>query len=174
MKFALEKLGLAILVCALIGGCQKESSSSDNSATDGHELVGQWRASLQFTSGAFAGLQDLEFLYVFNQGGTMTESSNYDEAPPVAPAYGIWRKTGFNQFEAKYEFFLTDVPDSVSRLTQGGGWMHAGLGVLTEQITLSSDGMGFTSKIRYQAFDKSGKELDGSGEATGQGAKMVW
>ena len=49
--------------------------ASDTAALD---LVGEWRAHLQFTSGAFAPVKDLEFMYVFNQGGTMTESSNYD------------------------------------------------------------------------------------------------
>lgn len=54
-------------------------------------LVGAWRSSLQFESGAFAAIKDLEFMYVFNEGGTMMESSNYDGAPPVPPAYGVWQ-----------------------------------------------------------------------------------
>ena len=37
-------------------------------------------------------MKDLEFMYVFNVGGTMTASSNYDGAPPVPPAYGVWRR----------------------------------------------------------------------------------
>ena len=45
-------------------------------------------------SGAFAEVKDLEFMYVFNAGGTMIESSNYDGTPPVPSAYGIWKKTG--------------------------------------------------------------------------------
>ena len=36
--------------------------------------------------------KDLEFMYAFNVSGTMTESSNYDAAPPVPPAYGVWKK----------------------------------------------------------------------------------
>src|SRR6476469_1403752 len=77
-------------------------AASDAAAAD---LTGEWRAQLQFTTGAFASIKDLEFMYSFNQGGTMTESSNYDAAPPVPPAYGIWRKTGPNEYEAKYEFY---------------------------------------------------------------------
>jgi hypothetical protein len=42
-------------------------------------------SNLQFQSGTFASIKDLAFLYVFNEGGTMTESSSYDAAPPVAP-----------------------------------------------------------------------------------------
>src|SRR6266850_5140732 len=76
------------------------------------DLVGEWRAQLQFTSGAFAPVKDLEFMYVFNQGGTLTESSNYDASPPVPPAYGIWRKVGNKEFEAKYEFYVTKPPTS--------------------------------------------------------------
>src|SRR3954447_24153644 len=82
-------------------------AASDAAAQD---LMGEWRAQLQFSSGAFAPIKDLEFMYVFNQGGTLTESSNYDASPPVPPAYGIWRKTGDNKYELKYEFYVTKPP----------------------------------------------------------------
>src|SRR5205809_392830 len=68
-------------------------------------LIGAWSGSVQFTTGAFATTKDLEFMYVFNAGGTMTESSNYDGAPPVPPAYGIWREVGERRYEAKYNYF---------------------------------------------------------------------
>lgn len=61
-------------------------------ATD--SLAGAWQGKVQFTTGAFAAVKDLEFMYAFHVGGTMTESSNYDGAPPAPPAYGVWRKTG--------------------------------------------------------------------------------
>ena len=93
-------------------------AASDTAAPD---LQGEWRAQLQFTSGAFAPIKDLEFMYVFNQGGTMTESSNYDASPPVPPAYGIWRKVGDRQFEAKYEFYVTKAPASFGEIAKGGG-----------------------------------------------------
>jgi hypothetical protein len=35
-------------------------------------LVGAWRSNIQFESGAFAEIKDLEFMYVFNVGGTPT------------------------------------------------------------------------------------------------------
>ena len=38
-------------------------------------LVGAWRSNLEFQTGTFASIKDLAFLYVFNEGGTMTESS---------------------------------------------------------------------------------------------------
>ena len=44
------------------------------SETASPDLAGEWRAQLQFSSGAFASIKDLEFMYAFNQGGTMTES----------------------------------------------------------------------------------------------------
>ena len=56
-----------------------------NSQTD--NIVGAWKGKVQFKSGAFAEVKDLEFMYVFNAGGT----------PPVPPAYGIWKKTGDNK-----------------------------------------------------------------------------
>ena len=86
---------LSLAVIALLGvavGPQPKPPAA--SAVASPELLGEWRAQLQFTSGAFAAVKDLEFMYVFNSGGTMTESSNYDASPPVPPAYGIWRTVG--------------------------------------------------------------------------------
>ena len=136
------------------------------------DLVGEWRAQLQFTSGAFASVKDLEFMYVFNQGGTMTESSNYDASPPVPPAYGIWRKVGAREFEAKYEFYVTKAPAAFDDIAKGGGWGPAGRGIFVERITLSADGKSFSSKIKYDQFDTSGKPAEGGGEATGKGMKL--
>ena len=138
------------------------------------ELAGEWRARLQFTSGGFASIKDLEFMYVFNQGGTMTESSNYDASPPVPPAYGIWRKVGTQEFEAKYEFYVTKAPAAVDEIAKGGGWGPAGRGVFVERITLSEDGKSFTSKIKYDQFDTAGKPAEGGGEATGKGVKLAF
>ena len=161
-----------VLVAGLLGsGCRPESSVGDRQAT-AHDLVGQWRAKVQFRSGAFAGIRDLEFAYVYNSGGTMTESSNYDAAPPVPPAYGIWRTTGLNQFEAKYEFYVTKAPVRLEDLTGGGGWLPAGRGVLLERITISDDGNSFTSAIRYQAFDQAGRAAEGWDEAEGRGVRL--
>jgi hypothetical protein len=138
------------------------------------DLVGEWRAKLQFTSGAFASIKDLEFMYVFNQGGTMTESSNYDASPPVPPAYGIWRKVGAREFEVKYEFYVTKAPTAFDDIAKGGGWAPAGRGVFVERITIGEDGKTFTSKIKYDQFDTAGKAAEGGGEATGQGVKMAF
>ncbi|MGH6690658.1 MAG: hypothetical protein ACREF4_08270, partial [Gammaproteobacteria bacterium] len=141
-------------------------------AASGPDLVGAWRAQLQFTSGAFAAMKDLEFMYVFNAGGTMTESSNYDGAPPVPPAYGIWRRTGPGRFEARYEFYVTRPPAALAEITRGGGWLPAGRGVFTETITLSADGGSFTSSIRYEAFDAAGQPAEGGGVADGRGVRI--
>ena len=144
------------------------------SATAAVDLVGEWRAQLQFTSGAFAPIKDLEFMYVFNQGGTMTESSNYDASPPVPPAYGIWRKVGDRQFEIKYEFYVTKPPANFEEIAKAGGWGPAGRGVFVERITVSADGKSYTSKIKYDQFDTAGKPAEGGGEATGKGVKLTF
>lgn len=149
----------------------KPLAASDTAAVD---LVGEWRAQLQFSSGAFATIKDLEFMYVFNQGGTMTESSNYDASPPVPPAYGIWRKVGDREFEAKYEFYVTKAPAKFDEIAKGAGWAPAGRGVFVERITLSGDGKSFTSKIKYDQFDTAGKPAEGGGEATGRGVKLTF
>ena len=144
---------------------------SDTAAPD---LQGEWRAQLQFSSGAFAPIKDLEFMYVFNQGGTMTESSNYDASPPVPPAYGIWRKTGDRKYEIKYEFYVTKPPASFDDIAKAGGWGPAGRGIFVEQITLSEDGKSYTSKIKYDQFDAAGKPAEGGGAATGKGVKLAF
>jgi hypothetical protein len=144
------------------------------SRTAAPDLQGEWRAQLQFSSGAFAPIKDLEFMYVFNQGGTMTESSNYDASPPVPPAYGIWRKVGDNKYEAKYEFYVTKPPASFDDIKNAGGWGPAGRGIFVEQITVSPDGKSFTSKIKYDQFDPAGKPAEGGGVATGKGVRLTF
>src|SRR6185503_17373351 len=92
-------------------------------------LVGAWRSQVLFSGGALAGMKDLEFMYVFNAGGTLTESSNYDGAPPVPPAYGVWRKVGPRRFEARYVFYSTRAPETFADIAKGGGWPPSGRGV---------------------------------------------
>jgi hypothetical protein len=136
--------------------------------------VGAWRSNLQFQTGTFASIKDLAFLYVFNEGGTMTESSNYDAAPPVAPAYGVWRQVGPGRFEAKYVFFLTKPPARLDEITTGGGWLPSGYGVFTESLQLATDGQSFTSTIAYAAFDASRKQGPDSGRATARGVRFAF
>lgn len=170
------KISRVLLMPAiLLGlGCRSQPAPAAARDTATADLVGQWRSRLQFTSGAFAPIGDLEFMYVFNQGGTMTESSNYDASPPVPPAYGIWRKVGPTEFEAKYEFYVTKAPAAFGEIAKGGGWAPAGRGVFVERITVSRDGESFTSKITYEQFDTAGKPVEGGGEATGRGVKLTF
>jgi hypothetical protein len=165
---------LALTVPAALAGVAGQPKLPPASTNPAIDLSGEWRAQLQFTSGAFASVKDLEFMYVFNQGGTMTESSNYDASPPVPPAYGIWRKTGDRTFEAKYEFYVTKPPANFDEIAKAGGWGPAGRGIFVERITLSADGKSFTSKIKYDQFDTAGKPAEGGGEATGKGVKLTW
>ena len=162
----------AFALLALLGSCRPAPRPAPADSAAPPDLQGEWRASLQFTSGAFAAVKDLEFMYVFNQGGTMTESSNYDASPPVPPAYGIWRRVGGRAFEAKYEFYVTKAPAAFGEIAKGGGWAPAGRGVFVERITLSENGDSFSSKIRYDQYDTAGKPAEGGGEATGRGARL--
>ena len=111
-------------------------------------------------------------MYVFNAGGTLTESSNYDGAPPVPPAYGVWKQSGPRKFEATYSFYMTKAPGTFDDIAKGGGWSPAGRGVLTEKITLSDDGKSFKSTITYAAFDTARSPVEGGGEGTGEGVRM--
>lgn len=153
---------------------QNTSEAAATPAAAEVDLAGEWRAQLQFSTGAFASMKDLEFMYSFNQGGTMTESSNYDASPPVPPAYGIWRRVGPKEFEVKYEFYVTKAPAKFDEISKGGGWGPAGRGVFVERVTLSDDGKSYTSKIKYDQFDTAGKPAEGGGEATGKGVKLAF
>jgi hypothetical protein len=170
MRFGFARL-LLVLMMAWLAGCAGRGSGEGTPGSS-PGLAGAWRSSVQFNTGPLAAVKDLEFLYVFNAGGTMTESSNYDGAPPVPPAYGIWRALGPREFEARYEFYATRPPASVTDITGGGGWLPAGRGVLTERMALSEDGRSFTSTIRYEALDPLGKPAPGGSEGTGRGARI--
>ncbi|MBL1210932.1 hypothetical protein [Geminocystis sp. GBBB08] len=135
-------------------------------------IIGQWRSQIQFSTGAFASIKNLEFMYVFNYGGTMIESSNYDAAPPVPPAYGIWRKIDSKKFEIKYEYYATQPPDKAKIEHIWGGWLPSTRGVLSEIITLADDNETFNSTIKYEAFDQNGNIVEGGGIATGKGIKL--
>ena len=162
---------LMLFVTLLFTSCRLQSD--DSNRTDlSPSLAGAWKEKLQFQTGAFAEIKDLEFMYVFNAGGTMTESSNYDAAPPVPPAYGIWKHVDGNEYEAKYEFYITRIPSPAESKSSSGGWLPGGHGVLKEKITLSPDGNSFTSTILYEGFDQSGKPMPGAGEGKGQGIRL--
>ncbi len=154
-----------LLVVPLVTACTADR------ATESAPLIGAWRSTIQFETGAFAAITDLEFMYVFNAGGTLTESSNYDGAPPVPPAYGVWRQVGPNEFEARYEFFATGMSD-VASFMKGVGWVPSGRGVFTERITLSPDGQAFTSTIRYAVFGLQQDPLEGGGNATANAVRI--
>jgi hypothetical protein len=159
-------LSMALIVIA----CGDVSSPSTTESSD--NLVGAWRSQIHFRDGALVEMKDLEFMIVFNAGGTMTESSNYDGAPPVPPAYGVWKKNGPRQYEARYQFYVTRPPETLEDITKGGGWAPAGHGILNETINLSEDGKSYVSTINFAAFDQAGKPVEGSGEGMGAGARM--
>lgn len=166
-------LGAAVVVAAAgLCACARTETQATPEAKSVDVLVGAWRSKLQVTSGAFAGMQGLEFMYAFNLGGTMTESSNYDASPPVQPAYGVWRKIATREFEAHYEFYNTKPPAAFGEIAKGAGWAPDGYGIFVEKITVSEDGKSFTSSLTYTMYGNDGKPGDGSGGATGQGARM--
>jgi len=166
----------AVLAAFLIGSFAGAvpSSFAAEAGKGGDNLVGAWRGKVQFVSGALADTKDLEFMYAFNVGGTMTESSNYDAAPPVPPAYGVWRKVGPRKFEAKYQFFQSKPVTSAEELVKGGGWGPDGHGILVQTMTLSADGNTFESRITLELFDKDGKPAAGGGEGTATAQRLKY
>jgi len=164
----LTAFATSLLAGVFPGTCPAQTGKgSDN-------LAGAWRGQVQFTTGAFAEAKDLEFMYVFTAGGTVTESSNYDAAPPVPPAYGVWKKVGTRKYEAKYQFFQSKAVSSVDELVKGGGWAPDGYGTLLQKITLSPDGKSFDSTITLELFDKEGKAIAGGGQANANGKRMTF
>ncbi len=144
---------------------------ADSSKTSG-DLAGAWRGKVQLNTSVFSSMKDLEFMYVFNAGGTMTESSNYDAAPPGPPAYGLWKKTGPGHYESKYLVFQTKAVSILDEIGKGGGWIPDGYGVLTEKITLSQDGDIFDSTIKFEIFDRDGKITAKGGEGVVKGTRI--
>jgi len=161
---------LTLIIATLALGCSGSPAPHAGTARD--SLAGTWRGAVRFSDGPLAAVPDLEFLYAFNAGGTMTESSNYDAAPPMPPAYGIWRQTGPRQFEAQYVFYLTQPPATLDELSKGNGWSPAGRGVLRQTITLSADGRTFDSTLRYEAVDAAGKSVGTAASATALATRM--
>ena len=172
MKTLIHSLSGALVAVLILSACTRFDSEPGDAVNTAGSLRGAWRSQIRFSSGAFAPIKDLEFMYVFNQGGTLTESSNYDAAPPVPPAYGVWRSTGPREFKAKYLYYITAPPKKFEEITNGAGWGPAGFGVFIERITLSTDGKTFTSTIDYSAFDPQGKPVEGGGKAQGSGRRI--
>ena len=160
-------------VCVAVAAALLGASCAREQPAELPALVGAWRSSIQFETGAFAEIKDLEFMFVFNAGGTLTESSNYDGAPPVPPAYGVWRQVGPGVFEAKYEYYAT-APSPPEAFKSGGGWLPSGRGVFTEHITLSADGQSFTSTIQYDALGVKGEPVAGGGKAAGRAVRIIF
>lgn len=154
-------------------GCNGAPPRAKSDEPQEVSLAGAWRSQIHFNGGVLAAVPDLEFLYSYNLGGTMTESSNYDEAANSSPpAYGVWKKTGPLQFETRYLFYQTRAPVPADGPGNDNGWLPAGHGVLTEIITLSADGQSYTSTINYKSFDKSNHPSPGGGEGTGAGTRI--
>jgi hypothetical protein len=161
---------LGLLIALLTSSCTTVINSKTTTDADG--LVGAWRGHVQFKTGAFAAVTDLDFLYAFHAGGTMMESSNYDAMPPVTPAYGLWKKTGPRQYETRYVYYWTKPPAALDEITKGGGWSPGGYGVLTQKITLSDDANAFDSTLKYEVFDQAGESTDPSSVATAKGTRI--
>jgi hypothetical protein len=155
-------LSVGLLIFILVGSF----SCNEQKDVQVDELVGAWKGRVQFKTGAYAGITDFEFMYVFNSGGTITESSNYDGVPPTPPAYGIWKKAGEKEYESHYEFYWNKVPASYEELAKSGGFPNAGYGVLSEKIILSVDGKSYSSIIKFNLFDQSGKQTVSNEEGT--------
>ncbi len=179
MTYPLRMTLVACFALTALSGCElarvPQAQGVVAGVTAGSELTGAWRSKIQFDKGVLSGVTDLEFLYAYNAGGTMTESSNYDEAANSSPpAYGVWRKTGPREFETRYQFYQTRAPGPADGAGAVGGWMPAGHGVLTERIRLAVDGNNYTSTVHYASFDKDGQPTDGGGDATGVGTRIAF
>jgi hypothetical protein len=169
-----------VLVAALamsVEGCSDAVSSavpqSTTSATGSMpaQLIGAWRTKVQFKDGALSDLHDLEFMYSFNTGGTLTQSSNYDGTPPVPPGYGLWRQTGPRTFELRYAFYA---PAKFIKSGRTAAWVPSGRGLYSETLELSPDAGSYTSRIVYDLVDPKGTPIPGGGEGEASGTRTTF
>ncbi|MEQ1728476.1 MAG: hypothetical protein ABL982_08840 [Vicinamibacterales bacterium] len=175
MTHGLRVTLLALSAALFVTGCGNAPSSQASVSAEGERLAGAWRSKVAFRSGPLTGMKDLEFLYAYNAGGTMTESSNYDEAANSSPpAYGVWKQTGPQTFQTKYVFYTTKAPDPASGQPSSGDWWPDGHGVLTETITLSENGNTYTSTVGLAMFDKADQPIAGGGEGTAAGTRIAF
>ena len=175
MKLSTRFVVTMVSLGLINAGCRSYPPSQIGLSADRGTLVGAWRSKIVFRNGPLAEMKDLEFLYAYNAGGTMTESSNYDEAANSSPpAYGVWKQIGPRRFETKYVFYTTKAPGPSDGALTGSDWWPAGHGVLTETLSLSEDGQTYTSTIRLATFDRTGTAIPGDGEGTGSGTRIVF
>lgn len=163
--YAISSTGMLLLLAAC-------GASTGPPLADGDSIIGAWRSQVTFRDGALTAMHGLEFMYVFNAGGTLTESSNYDGAPPVPPAYGVWRRVAPGRYEARYLYFTTQPPADWPAIAAGGGWNPTGHGELRETIDVGNDGRSFESTLSLALFDTTGKPAEGGGSATGHGTRI--
>ncbi len=134
-------------------------------------LVGSWRTKVQFKEGALSDLHDLEFMYSFNEGGTLTQSSNYDGTPPVPPGYGLWRQTGPRTFELRYAFYA---PAKFVKSGRKAAWVPTGRGLYKETMEISADEKSYHSRIVYDLVDPKGAPIPGGGEGEASGIRTTF
>jgi hypothetical protein len=89
--------------------------------------------------------------------------------PIIAPSV---IRVAERKYEAKYAYYWTRPPSNLNELTKGNGWAAGGHGVLSQEITLSSDGNSFESTIRYQVFDRSWKQTEQDNSATAKATRL--
>jgi hypothetical protein len=154
-----------------VAGCSKAFSGPAPQAKEPAPLIGAWRTKVQFKNGALSDLHDLEFMYSFNVGGTLTQSSNYDGTPPVPPGYGVWRQTGPQTFELKYAFYA---PAKFVKSGRTAAWVPSGRGLYTETLELSADASRYNSRIVYDLVDPTGAPIPGGGEGEASGARTTF
>ncbi len=155
-----------VAICVLIAGAACSKSAPPGATPKTPSLEGGWRSHVTFTSGPFKGVP-FQFLITYSAGGGMVESSNFDEVPPVPPAYGSWGKTGANTFKNTYIFWTTKGDASK-------GWTFSGSGILNEDITLSAAGDSYTSTIHYQLYDRKDQPVTGqSGDGTTKASRII-
>ena len=162
MRAAATRLGSALAAVVVLAGCGNRAPPAP--------VVGAWRSHVQFTSGPFASVKDLEFMYAVHPDGALTESSNYDAAPPVPPAYGVWRTAGAGRYDLHYEFYVSAMAKPGADLS--AGWTPGGRGLLDETITLAPDGKSYRSTIRLRLLEAPGRPPIDGGTATGEAVRI--
>jgi hypothetical protein len=171
MKSAVLFIVVAATAMSVDGCSDAVSSAPPPQSTALAPLVGAWRTKVQFSAGAQSDVHDLEFMYSFNAGGTLTQSSNYDGTPPVPPGYGLWRQTGPRTFELRYAFYA---PAKFVKSGRSAAWVPSGRGLYRETLEVSADAKSYHSRIVYDLVDPNGTPVPGGGEGEASGSRTTF
>jgi hypothetical protein len=136
--------GMALATMVAVAAAQVSLSAHDDQDRQGIEGVWDVRVTIrQCDTGA--PLAAVHAMNMFNQGGTLTETSN---DLLRSSSLGTWRQVSKRGYTAVFTFFTFNADGS-----------QAGRNRITRGIKLSADGNGFVANAIFEVLDVNDKLL---------------